>query len=108
MAAKISFFLGCIIASILLQSTSLDAQNKVCTGYEGYVPWYGSCAGTALYTEYQEYAYQDCSWWCLRTVFTTDNRIHCGEITYEEETGKHVCTCYTECGDNLQSNQSQI
>ncbi|KAI3859434.1 hypothetical protein MKX03_010470 [Papaver bracteatum] len=124
-AAKISFFLGCIIASILLQSTSLDAQSKVCTGYEGYEPWIGSCAGTALYTEYQQYAYQhdklktktilfskllkiSNTTWCLRTVFTTDNRIHCGEIIYEEETGKHVCTCYTECGDNLRSNQSQI
>ncbi|KAI3966322.1 hypothetical protein MKX01_007165 [Papaver californicum] len=97
MAAKISFFLACIIASILLQSMCLNAQRKVCTGYEGYVPWDGACGGTGLYTEYQDNAYQDCSWWCLRTVFTTDNRIKCAEITYEEESGKHVCTCYTEC-----------
>ncbi|KAI3830827.1 hypothetical protein MKW92_030176 [Papaver armeniacum] len=97
MAAKISFFLGCIIASILIQSMSLNAQRKVCTGYVGFVPWDGACSGTATYTEYQDYPYQDCSWWCLRTVFTTDNRIKCAQITYEQETGKHVCTCYTEC-----------
>ncbi|KAI3859447.1 hypothetical protein MKX03_010483 [Papaver bracteatum] len=46
---------------------------------------------------YQDYPYQDCSWWCLRTVFTAENRIKCAQITYEEETGKHVWTCYTEC-----------
>ncbi|KAI3859456.1 hypothetical protein MKX03_010492 [Papaver bracteatum] len=81
-SAKISFLLGCIIASILLQSMSLNAQRITCTGYEGFVPWDGACGGTGTHSEYQDYPYQECSTWCLRVVFATDSRIKCAQITY--------------------------
>ncbi|KAI3974100.1 hypothetical protein MKX01_039538 [Papaver californicum] len=103
MAAKISFFLACIIASILLQSISNAALPHVCTGYAGYQPWnWGNdCGGTAVVTSYQDYAYQTCSSWCLISMVHVNPsfEVRCAQITYEEETGKHVCTCYSECQD---------
>ncbi|KAI3859455.1 hypothetical protein MKX03_010491 [Papaver bracteatum] len=107
-AAKISFFLGCIIASILLQSISDAALPHVCTGYAFYVPWnWGNdCGGTAvvtvqLVTSYQDHAYQTCSSWCLISMVNVNPEfeVRCAQIHYEEETGKHVCTCYSECRD---------
>ncbi|KAI3830828.1 hypothetical protein MKW92_030177 [Papaver armeniacum] len=99
-AAKISFLLGCIIASILLQSVSLNAQRITCTGYEGFVPWDGTCGGIGVVETYQENAYQNCSWWCLRTMFAWYSNIKCAQITYEETSGRHVCTCYDTCSDS--------
>ncbi|KAI3921486.1 hypothetical protein MKW98_013420 [Papaver atlanticum] len=103
-AAKISLFLGCIIASILVQSMgSNTALPHVCTGYAGYVPWnWGNgCGGTAVVTSYQDYAYQTCSSWCLISMVhvNPEFEVMCAQIHYEEETGKHVCTCYSECLD---------
>ncbi|MCL7041682.1 hypothetical protein MKW94_006696 [Papaver nudicaule] len=101
MAPKIALILGFVIASILLQSMCSNALPHLCTGYEGYVPWDGGevCGGIAIRTAYQEYAYQDCGDWCLRTEYHYDHSIKCAQITYEEETNKHACTCWTECID---------
>ncbi|MCL7038772.1 hypothetical protein MKW94_007877 [Papaver nudicaule] len=101
MAPKIALTLGFVIASIVLQSMCSNALPHVCTGYEAYVPWDGGevCGGTSLYSTYQDYAYQECGSWCLGTVYPYDKRIKCAQITYEEETNKHVCTCWTECKD---------
>ncbi|KAI3921488.1 hypothetical protein MKW98_013422 [Papaver atlanticum] len=92
---KLQYFKRCSLGFIT--DLSLNAQRITCTGYKGFVPWDGACRGTATYTEYKDYPYQDCSWWCLRTVFRADPTIKCAEITYDEASGSHVCTCYDEC-----------
>ncbi|MCL7030866.1 hypothetical protein MKW94_011215 [Papaver nudicaule] len=96
-AAKISLFLGFIVASIVLQSMSSNADyscNLNTPRTSG-----SSCAGVQLNWGYMENAFVECPRWCNQILHTTDNRIKCAQIDYQAESFQHVCSCYTECPD---------
>ncbi|MCL7041947.1 hypothetical protein MKW94_015601 [Papaver nudicaule] len=63
MAPKVSFFLGFIVASLVLQSVVLssDAIPHSCTGHEGLVPMDNgvSCGEGGTYTVSSEVAHKE-------------------------------------------------
>ncbi|RZC47104.1 hypothetical protein C5167_040054 [Papaver somniferum] len=63
-SAKVSFFLGFIIASLLLLSMSLeslDAISHPCSGHEGLVPAENgvSCGESGMYTVSSDFAHKE-------------------------------------------------